>query len=175
MDMTVTDAYQRSIQTLSGWLHREVNTSKTHVIYRTYAPVHFRSVQLFAYQWSLHPCVPSVSLLKNYLTVPGIIFYVLYNSKSKSYDWKKCLKPWPLNSICIFLLVVSKLQSRYITKICFPGYMLNFLFNQESSIYSAEVVTGRPEGAVTWKLFQIWRHPNRWKNGLTCLNLWMMF
>jgi len=42
MDMTVTDAYRRSIQTLSGWLHREVNTSKTHVIYRTYAPVHFR-------------------------------------------------------------------------------------------------------------------------------------
>ncbi|RCV36484.1 hypothetical protein SETIT_7G322900v2 [Setaria italica] len=42
MDMTVTDAYRRSIQTLSDWLHREVNTSKTHVIYRTYAPVHFR-------------------------------------------------------------------------------------------------------------------------------------
>jgi len=44
MDMTVADAYRRSIQTLSDWLRREVNTSKTHVIYRTYAPVHFRSV-----------------------------------------------------------------------------------------------------------------------------------
>ncbi|CAO2147626.1 unnamed protein product [Urochloa humidicola] len=42
MDMTVADAYRRSIQTLSNWLHREVNTRKTHVIYRTYAPVHFR-------------------------------------------------------------------------------------------------------------------------------------
>ncbi|TVU26977.1 hypothetical protein EJB05_29555 [Eragrostis curvula] len=42
MDMTVADAYRRSIQTLSDWLHKEVNTSKTHVIYRTYAPVHFR-------------------------------------------------------------------------------------------------------------------------------------
>ncbi|GJN28323.1 hypothetical protein PR202_gb16433 [Eleusine coracana subsp. coracana] len=42
MEMTVTDAYRRSIQTLSDWLHKEVNASKTHVIYRTYAPVHFR-------------------------------------------------------------------------------------------------------------------------------------
>jgi hypothetical protein len=44
MGMTVADAYRRSIQTLSDWLRKEVNTSKTHVIYRTYAPVHFRSV-----------------------------------------------------------------------------------------------------------------------------------
>uniref|UniRef100_A0A0E0BFA7 Uncharacterized protein n=1 Tax=Oryza glumipatula TaxID=40148 RepID=A0A0E0BFA7_9ORYZ len=42
MDMTVGDAYKRSIQTLFGWLHNEVNSSKTHVIFRTYAPVHFR-------------------------------------------------------------------------------------------------------------------------------------
>ncbi|TVU50845.1 hypothetical protein EJB05_02236 [Eragrostis curvula] len=42
MNMTVADAYRRSIQTLSDWLRKEVNTSKTHVIYRTYAPVHFR-------------------------------------------------------------------------------------------------------------------------------------
>ncbi|PNT65465.1 hypothetical protein BRADI_4g42860v3 [Brachypodium distachyon] len=42
MEMTVHDAYQRSIQTLFDWLHKEVNTSKTQVIFRTYAPVHFR-------------------------------------------------------------------------------------------------------------------------------------
>jgi hypothetical protein len=42
MEMTVADAYRRSVQTLSDWLQREVNTSKTHVIYRTFAPVHFR-------------------------------------------------------------------------------------------------------------------------------------
>ncbi|KAL6906075.1 hypothetical protein ACP4OV_003676 [Aristida adscensionis] len=42
MKMTVTDAYQRSIRTLFDWLRNEVNMSKTHVIYRTYAPVHFR-------------------------------------------------------------------------------------------------------------------------------------
>ncbi|XP_047064022.1 protein trichome birefringence-like 10 [Lolium rigidum] len=41
MDMTVSDAYIRSIQTLSDWLHREINTSKTHAIFRTYSPTHF--------------------------------------------------------------------------------------------------------------------------------------
>uniref|UniRef100_A0ACD5XYV1 Uncharacterized protein n=1 Tax=Avena sativa TaxID=4498 RepID=A0ACD5XYV1_AVESA len=42
MQMTVNDAYQRSIRTLFNWIHKEVNTSKTQVIFRTYAPVHFR-------------------------------------------------------------------------------------------------------------------------------------
>ncbi|PWZ32614.1 Protein trichome birefringence-like 11 [Zea mays] len=42
MGMSVAEAYRRSIETLSDWLRKEVNTSKTHVIYRTYAPVHFR-------------------------------------------------------------------------------------------------------------------------------------
>ncbi|WOL03772.1 hypothetical protein Cni_G12492 [Canna indica] len=43
MKMSVNDAYQRSIQTLFRWIHKEVNRSKTQVIFRTYAPVHFRS------------------------------------------------------------------------------------------------------------------------------------
>ncbi|KAG8093577.1 hypothetical protein GUJ93_ZPchr0012g19758 [Zizania palustris] len=42
MEMTVEDAYQRSIQTLFHWIHSKVNTNKTQVIFRTYAPVHFR-------------------------------------------------------------------------------------------------------------------------------------
>lgn len=42
MEMTVGDAYERSIRTLFDWLQNEVNTSKTQVIFRTYAPVHFR-------------------------------------------------------------------------------------------------------------------------------------
>ncbi|KAK1278551.1 hypothetical protein QJS04_geneDACA022665 [Acorus gramineus] len=42
MEMSVEAAYQRSIKTLADFISREVNTSKTHVIYRTYAPVHFR-------------------------------------------------------------------------------------------------------------------------------------
>ncbi|XP_066359314.1 protein trichome birefringence-like 11 isoform X2 [Miscanthus floridulus] len=48
MGMTVAYAYRRSIQTLSDWLHKEVNTSKTHVIYRTYAPVHFRAICIWS-------------------------------------------------------------------------------------------------------------------------------
>ncbi|XP_044983475.1 protein trichome birefringence-like 11 [Hordeum vulgare subsp. vulgare] len=42
MKMTVIDAYQKSIQTLFNWINTKVNTSKTQVIFRTYAPVHFR-------------------------------------------------------------------------------------------------------------------------------------
>ncbi|RZC55391.1 hypothetical protein C5167_014234 [Papaver somniferum] len=42
MNMTVEQAYERSIETLVHWLGTEVNTSKTQVFYRTYAPVHFR-------------------------------------------------------------------------------------------------------------------------------------
>ncbi|URE04141.1 hypothetical protein MUK42_18440 [Musa troglodytarum] len=43
MEMSVDDAYQRSIRTLLEWVHKEVNRSKTQVIFRTYAPVHFRA------------------------------------------------------------------------------------------------------------------------------------
>ncbi|KAL5206260.1 hypothetical protein ABZP36_034469 [Zizania latifolia] len=42
MEMTVGDAYQKSVQTLFHWLNNKVNTNKTQVIFRTYAPVHFR-------------------------------------------------------------------------------------------------------------------------------------
>ncbi|KAJ8461203.1 hypothetical protein OPV22_034129 [Ensete ventricosum] len=42
MEMSVDDAYRRSIQTLFEWIHKEVKKSKTHVVFRTYAPVHFR-------------------------------------------------------------------------------------------------------------------------------------
>ncbi|CAI9118575.1 OLC1v1020162C2 [Oldenlandia corymbosa var. corymbosa] len=42
MNMTVEAAYKRSLQTVLNWIHREVNTSKTQVFFRTYAPVHFR-------------------------------------------------------------------------------------------------------------------------------------
>lgn len=42
MEMSVREAFHRSIKTLSDWISREVNLSKTHVIFRGYAPVHFR-------------------------------------------------------------------------------------------------------------------------------------
>lgn len=46
MEMSVNDAYERAIRTLFEWIHKEVDRSKTQVVYRTYAPVHFRFVQI---------------------------------------------------------------------------------------------------------------------------------
>ena len=46
MDMEVEHAYRRSIETVSHWIHTELNSSKTQVFFRTYAPVHFRFVLL---------------------------------------------------------------------------------------------------------------------------------
>ncbi|GMY27508.1 protein trichome birefringence-like 10 [Fagus crenata] len=42
MDMTVEHAYHRSIETVVHWIHNELNSSKTQVFFRSYAPVHFR-------------------------------------------------------------------------------------------------------------------------------------
>ncbi|KAK6130333.1 hypothetical protein DH2020_035925 [Rehmannia glutinosa] len=42
MDMEVDSAYQKSLETVLKWIHRAVNTTKTQVFFRTYAPVHFR-------------------------------------------------------------------------------------------------------------------------------------
>lgn len=42
MDMEVDKAYRKALQTVTEWIHREVNTTKTQVFFRTYAPVHFR-------------------------------------------------------------------------------------------------------------------------------------
>ncbi|KAL7112866.1 hypothetical protein ACP275_04G027900 [Erythranthe tilingii] len=42
MDMTVENAFRRSMKTLIDWIRHEVNLSKTHLIFRAYAPVHFR-------------------------------------------------------------------------------------------------------------------------------------
>ncbi|KAI3449620.1 hypothetical protein Pfo_006285 [Paulownia fortunei] len=42
MEMSVENAFQRSMKTLMDWISLEVNLSKTHLIFRAYAPVHFR-------------------------------------------------------------------------------------------------------------------------------------
>ncbi|ONK78022.1 uncharacterized protein A4U43_C02F13380 [Asparagus officinalis] len=42
MEMSVGSAYHRSIMTLFDWINKEVDKSRTQVIFRTYAPVHFR-------------------------------------------------------------------------------------------------------------------------------------
>lgn len=47
MDMRVDTAYERSLQTVLDWVNREVNSNKTQVFFRTYAPVHFRLVPSF--------------------------------------------------------------------------------------------------------------------------------
>lgn len=41
MNMSVQAAYKRSIETLVSWVDSKVNTSKTSVFFRSYAPVHF--------------------------------------------------------------------------------------------------------------------------------------
>lgn len=47
MNMTVKTAYRKSMETLIDWIDSEVNMSKTYVLFRTYAPVHFRFALLF--------------------------------------------------------------------------------------------------------------------------------
>lgn len=42
MDMGVETAYRRSIETVIAWIGSQVNMNKTHVFFRTFAPVHFR-------------------------------------------------------------------------------------------------------------------------------------
>lgn len=42
MNITEDGAYRKSLETVLDWIDREVNTSKTQVFFRTYAPVHFR-------------------------------------------------------------------------------------------------------------------------------------
>ncbi|KAJ8766243.1 hypothetical protein K2173_022302 [Erythroxylum novogranatense] len=42
LEMSVEYAYRRSIETVVQWIYNEVNTSKTQVFFRTFAPVHFR-------------------------------------------------------------------------------------------------------------------------------------
>ncbi|KAJ9171945.1 hypothetical protein P3X46_015241 [Hevea brasiliensis] len=42
MEMSVETAYQRSLETLIDWIRSKINVSKTQVLFRTYAPVHFR-------------------------------------------------------------------------------------------------------------------------------------
>ncbi|KAL7105165.1 hypothetical protein ACP275_07G027800 [Erythranthe tilingii] len=42
MGMSVDSAYEKALGTVFEWINREVNTMKTQVFFRTYAPVHFR-------------------------------------------------------------------------------------------------------------------------------------
>lgn len=44
LDMNVDDAYQKSMETVVHWIENKINSNKTQVIFRTYAPVHFRYI-----------------------------------------------------------------------------------------------------------------------------------
>lgn len=44
--MSVETAFQKAIETLIHWISSQVNMNKTQVLFRTYAPVHFRFIQL---------------------------------------------------------------------------------------------------------------------------------
>ncbi|KAH0978426.1 hypothetical protein GBA52_028145 [Prunus armeniaca] len=52
MNINIENAYRRSIETVVDWIGSEVNTSKTYVLFRTYAPVHFRGGDL-EFWWGL--------------------------------------------------------------------------------------------------------------------------
>ncbi|CAN1807534.1 Protein trichome birefringence-like 11 [Linum perenne] len=41
-EMSVEDAYRMSMETVMRWIENEVNSTKTQVFFRTFAPVHFR-------------------------------------------------------------------------------------------------------------------------------------
>ncbi|XP_015969546.1 protein trichome birefringence-like 10 [Arachis duranensis] len=42
MNLTITDAFRISVETMIDWIAREVNMNKSYVLFRTYSPVHFR-------------------------------------------------------------------------------------------------------------------------------------
>ncbi|CAA7405970.1 unnamed protein product [Spirodela intermedia] len=42
LEMGVEQAYIRALETLLAWIGKEVDPSKTRVVFRTYAPIHFR-------------------------------------------------------------------------------------------------------------------------------------
>ncbi|CAH8361574.1 unnamed protein product [Eruca vesicaria subsp. sativa] len=42
LKMSVDDAYKRAMETVMKWIQTEVDSDKTQVFFRTYAPVHFR-------------------------------------------------------------------------------------------------------------------------------------
>lgn len=45
MNMSVETAFRRSIETVIDFINTRVDTSKTHVFFRTFAPIHFRFFQ----------------------------------------------------------------------------------------------------------------------------------
>jgi len=49
MNMTTEEAFRKSMETVVHWIANEVNINKTYVLFRTYAPVHFRFALTFKF------------------------------------------------------------------------------------------------------------------------------
>lgn len=47
--MKVDEAYEKSMETVVRWIDNKINSNKTQVIFRTYAPVHFRYLSYLRY------------------------------------------------------------------------------------------------------------------------------
>lgn len=93
MEMDLRTAFQKSIETLVDFVSSQVDTNKTQVLFRTYAPVHFRFTPLpfsLYFQFfivclivlsysifllsSLTLAILSVVSIKIYMNI-GILFY----------------------------------------------------------------------------------------------------
>lgn len=48
LKMNVDDAYKRALNTVVKWIHTELDSNKTQVFFRTFAPVHFRFVRYYS-------------------------------------------------------------------------------------------------------------------------------
>ena len=64
MEMDLRTAFQKSIETLVDFVTSQVDTNKTQVLFRTYAPVHFRFTQIaFLIILSILNCLFGCSIL----------------------------------------------------------------------------------------------------------------
>ncbi|CAD6216857.1 unnamed protein product [Miscanthus lutarioriparius] len=58
LNMSVEDAYQRALKTLQKWVQKEVNTTKTLVVLRTYSPAHVSRASNGSGGWCGRETVP---------------------------------------------------------------------------------------------------------------------
>ncbi|KAG6509359.1 hypothetical protein ZIOFF_027345 [Zingiber officinale] len=79
MEMSVDAAYRRSIQTLFEWIHKEIDRNKTHVVFRTYAPVHFR----FELSMTESECFLYITMLHHFALLEMKLIALFWGG-----DWK---------------------------------------------------------------------------------------
>ncbi|CAA2935128.1 trichome birefringence-like 11 [Olea europaea subsp. europaea] len=72
MKMSIENAFRRSITTLIDWISHEIDTTTTHVFFRSYSPVHFR------YYRFLINCGIVVSIYANLIKFSNILPLPVY-------------------------------------------------------------------------------------------------